>query len=78
MPMGARRWYQGSDTVDQLQRCECELVLPVSSLVASSVIDSTWFSAPIPAGLTALLGAAVHQIIARFAQPIHGKGGRAQ
>jgi hypothetical protein len=56
MAVGAWRRYECGNAVDQLQWCEGDLILSVSSLVASSVIDSTWVSAPIPARLAALLG----------------------
>ena len=68
MPVGARRWHQGGNAVDQLQWCEGELVCP-----DSSVIDATLVSALITARLAVLLGAAVHQVLTYFAQALHRK-----
>ena len=58
--MGARRRHQSGDAVYQLQRCECDLVDLGAPLVTG--------------GLAALLGAAVDQIVALFAQALQGKG----
>lgn len=46
----------------------------MSSRVCNSALSSFVDFSLIPAGLTVLLGATVHQIIARLAQPLHRKG----
>jgi len=57
--MGAWRGYQRGNALDQLKWGECELVHLGTALVTG--------------GLAVLFGAAVHQIFALFAQPIHRK-----
>jgi hypothetical protein len=44
MPVGTRWWHQGRNTIDQLQRCEVQLVHPGTSLV------TTWLAVLSPAG----------------------------
>lgn len=58
----ARRGHQLGDTFNQLQRGEGDLI----GLYAALVVRQA-------AGLAVLLGAAVDQLAARFAQPLHGK-----
>ena len=60
MAARARRWHQGSNTIDQLQWREVQFV----SLGATFV----------RARLAVLLGTAVHQGSALFAKALHGKG----
>ncbi len=60
MPVGAWRWRQGRDAVDQLQWRESQLVRFDATLVTRR--------------FAVLFGAAVHLGSARFAQPIHSKG----
>ena len=60
VPVCARRHHQGGNTGYQLQRREMQIVSPGPALVT--------------AGLAALLGAAVHQGRALFAQALHGQG----
>ena len=59
MPMGAWRWHQRHNALYQLQRCEVQFVYLGTSHVTC--------------GLTVLLGAAVDQGRALFAQTIHCK-----
>ena len=60
MPMGARRWHPCRNALYQLQRLEVQFVDLGTS--------------PVTCGLTVLLGAAVDQGRALFAQTIHCKG----
>jgi hypothetical protein len=62
MPVRAWRRYQGGYAVNQLQWREGDLVCLGAALV----------SAPIPARLAVLLGAAVDQVLTCFAQTFHG------
>ena len=52
MPVGARRWHQGGNSLDQLPRCEVQLIHPDAALVAGR--------------LAVLFGAAVHQLASSF------------
>ena len=56
MPVGARRWPACRNAVDQRQQCEGELVCPEAASITGR--------------LAVLLGGAVHQIFARFAQAL--------
>ena len=53
VPVRARWWHKGGNAIDQLQRCEVQLIHLGTTLVSS--------------GLAVLLGAAVHQSGALFA-----------
>ena len=77
MAMRAGRRYECGNSVDQLQWCQGDLVLPYTSLVARAIVDF----ALIPAGLAVLLGAAVDGIRVNAVRPgiidtdIHASGG---
>ena len=58
----SRWWHQLGNAINQLQRRECELI----DLGTAFVVE-------VAAGIAVLLGAAVNQLAARFAQPLHGK-----
>ena len=60
VPVGARRWHQGRNTIDQLQRCEMQFVDPGTAFVR--------------ARLAMLFCAAVHQGGALFAKAFTSKG----
>ena len=53
VPVGAWRWHQRGDAVDQFQRCEVQLICLGTTLVTG--------------GLAALFGTAVHQFASLFA-----------
>lgn len=64
VPVGAWRWHQRGDAVDQFQRCEVQLICLGTTLVTG--------------GLAALFGTAVHQFASSLRRRSMENGGRAQ